>query len=154
MRPALALIEPEIAGNVGALLRTAACFGIVTHIVEPCGFAFSDRSLKRAGMDYIDAATIMRHDDRAAFITAMSATRRRLVLLTTNGDSRIDQFAFCAGDVLALGSESKGAPADVHLAAAARLRIPLVPGTRSLNIGVAAAIAIAEALRQLDGFTL
>jgi tRNA (cytidine/uridine-2'-O-)-methyltransferase len=152
MRPALALIEPEIAGNVGALLRTASCLGVEVHIVEPCGFAFSDRSLKRAGMDYIDAAIIVRHGDRAAFMADMAATGRRLVLMTTDGDARIDRFAFSCADVLMLGSESKGAPADIHAAAAARLRIPLMPTARSFNISVAGGIAIAEALRQTGGF--
>lgn len=152
MRPALALIEPEIAGNVGAILRTAACLGVEVHIVEPCGFAFSDRSLKRAGMDYIDTASIVRHRDRGQFMAAMAAAGRRMVLMTTDGDARIDSFAFAANDVLLLGSESKGAPADVHAAAAARLRIPLMPTARSFNISVAGGIAIAEALRQTGGF--
>jgi tRNA (cytidine/uridine-2'-O-)-methyltransferase len=152
MRPALALIEPEIAGNVGAILRTAACLGVTVHIVEPCGFAFSDRSLKRAGMDYIDTATIVRHNDRQAFMAAMGAQGRRMVLMTTDGDARVDRFAFGANDVLLLGSESRGAPADVHAAAAVRLRIPLMPTARSFNISVAGGIAIAEALRQTGGF--
>ncbi len=152
MRPALALIEPEIAGNVGAILRTAACLGVTVHIVEPCGFAFSDRSLKRAGMDYIDTATIVRHGDRHAFMAEMAAQGRRMVLLTTDGDARIDKFAFAARDVLLCGSESRGAPADVHAAAAVRLRIPLMPTARSFNISVAGGIAIAEALRQTGGF--
>lgn len=152
MRPALALIEPEIAGNVGAILRTAACLGVTVHIVEPCGFAFSDRSLKRAGMDYIDSATIVRHSDRWAFMAAMAAEQRRMVLLTTDGDARIDDFSFAASDVLLCGSESRGAPADVHAAAAVRLRIPLMPSARSFNISVAGGIAIAEALRQTGGF--
>ncbi len=152
MRPALALIEPEIAGNVGAVLRTAACLGVDVHIVEPCGFAFSDRALKRAGMDYIAMARITRHGDRAAFMAAMAAAGRRMVLMTTDGDSRIDDFAFATSDIIMLGSESKGAPADVHAAAAARLRIPLLATARSFNISVAAGIAIAEALRQTGGY--
>lgn len=152
MRPALALIEPEIAGNVGAILRTAACLGVIVHIVEPCGFAFSDRSLKRAGMDYIDSATIVRHGDRTEFMAAMTQQGRRMVLMTTDGDTRLDAFRFAANDVLLLGSESRGAPADVHARAAIRLRIPLMPTARSFNISVAGGIAIAEALRQTGGF--
>lgn len=152
MRPALALIEPEIAGNVGTLLRTSACLGIAVHLVEPCGFAFSDRALKRAGMDYALAAEVIRHADRAAFLDVMRAGGRRLVLLTTDGDSVLHDTAFGAADVLMLGSESAGAPRDVHDAAALRVRIPLASGFRSLNVATAGGIALAEALRQTVGF--
>jgi tRNA (cytidine/uridine-2'-O-)-methyltransferase len=152
MRPALALIEPEIAGNVGTLLRTSACLAVAVHLVEPCGFAFSDRALKRAGMGYAAAADIERHADRHAFLAAMAERGRRLVLLTTNGDSALHDSRFDAGDVLMLGSESSGAPDDIHAAAALRVRIPLAPGFRSLNVATAGGIALAEALRQTVGF--
>lgn len=152
MRPALALIEPEIAGNTGAIIRTAACLDVAVHIVEPCGFAFSDRAMRRAGMDYADAATIVRHANRAQFVDAMRAAGRRLVLLTTRGATRLDEAEFAPQDVLLLGSESAGAPDDIHDAADLRVVIPQAPAMRSLNISVAAGIAIAEALRQTRGF--
>jgi tRNA (cytidine/uridine-2'-O-)-methyltransferase len=152
MRPALALIEPDIAGNTGTLLRTAACFGVDLHIVEPCGFAFGERSLRRAGMDYAALAAVHRHPNRESFLTEMAATGRRTVLLTTAGAEPIDRFCFTPGDVLMLGSEGHGAPADVHERAAARVRIPLMPGFRSLNVAIAGGIALAEALRQTKGF--
>lgn len=152
MRPALAMIEPEIAGNVGALLRTAACLDVAVHLVEPCGFAFSDRALKRAGMDYALSVALERHADRHAFMAAMRATGRRMILLTTTGESTLHATAFTAADVLMLGSEGHGAPADVHDAAALRVRIPVAAGCRSLNVSVAGGMALAEALRQTVGF--
>lgn len=150
--PALALIEPEIAGNVGTLLRTSACLAVTVHLVEPCGFAFSDRALRRAGMDYAAAADLVRHADRHAFLAAMTSQQRRLVLLTTDGDSALHDTRFAADDVLMLGSESSGAPRDVHDAAALRVRIPIARGFRSLNVATAGGIALAEALRQTVGF--
>jgi tRNA (cytidine/uridine-2'-O-)-methyltransferase len=152
MRPALALIEPDIAGNVGTLLRTAACFGVEAHVVEPCGFAFSPAAFRRSAMDYADHVAIHRHADRQAFVAAMGAQGRRLVLLTTAGDVRLDRTDFTPEDVLMLGSESSGAPADMHDAAALAVRIPLAPGLRSLNVAIAGGIALAEALRQTGGF--
>jgi len=151
-RPALALIEPDIAGNTGTLLRTAACFDVAIHIVEPCGFAFGERALRRAGMDYAADARLTRHPSRESFLAAMAAEGRRLVLLTTAGAEPIDRFTFTTADVLMLGSEGHGAPPDVHDAADARLRIPLSPGFRSLNVAIAGGIALAEALRQTKGF--
>ena len=152
-RPALALIQPDIAGNVGTLLRTAACFDTVVHIVEPCGFPFSDRGLKRAGMDYAARAAVVRHAGFAAFAAAMADAGRRLVLLTTAGARPLPDVAFTARDVLMLGSESAGAPESAHDAAALRVRIPLAGGFRSLNVAVAGGIALAEALRQTKGFS-
>jgi tRNA (cytidine/uridine-2'-O-)-methyltransferase len=141
----LALHQPDQAGNVGAILRLAACLDVPVDIVEPCGFAFSDRALKRAGMDYAEMAQIARHPGWDAF---RAAAPGRLVLLTTAGDVRLPEARFAPGDVLLLGSESCGAPAAVHEAAALRVRIPQAAGTRSLNIAVAASICLAEALRQ------
>ena len=152
MRPALALIEPDIAGNVGTLLRTAACFGVEVHIAEPCGFAFSDRSLRRAGMDYAAAAPVTRHAGRAALLAAILGEGRRPVLLTTDGESPLHAARFAPGDLLMLGSESAGAPDDIHRAAALRVRIPMMQGYRSLNVAVAGGIALAEALRQTGSF--
>ena len=152
MRPSLALIEPEIAGNVGALLRTAACLDVAVHLVEPCGFAFSDRALRRAGMDYALTVALERHADRYAFVAAMRAAGRRMVLLTTTGESSLHATTFSAADVLMLGSEGHGAPIDVHDAATLRVRIPVAAGCRSLNVSVAGGMALAEALRQTVGF--
>jgi tRNA (cytidine/uridine-2'-O-)-methyltransferase len=145
----LALYQPDQAGNVGTLLRTAACLAVPVDIVEPCGFPWSNRALKRAGMDYAELAQVARHADWEAFVAAL---RGRLVLLTTQGDTRLDAAHFGRDDVLLLGSESQGVPASVHAQAALRVRIPQAPGTRSLNIAVAGGIALAEALRQTESW--
>ena len=145
----LALFQPDQAGNVGTILRTAACLGIGVDIILPCGFAWSDRALRRAGMDYAGRAEVRTHADWAAFLEAVEG---RLVLLTTKGGTRLPDAAFAAGDILLLGSESAGAPAHVHDRAGLRVRIPQASGTRSLNIAVAAGIALAEGLRQTDGW--
>jgi len=148
----LALFQPEIAGNVGTTLRTAACLGVAVHIIEPCGFPFSDAALKRAGMDYATRANSRRHADWAAFRSWSAAEGKRLVLLTTAGATPLPAFDFHPDDTVLLGSESAGAPPHVHDAAAARVAIPMRPGFRSLNVAVAAGIALAEALRQTKGF--
>jgi tRNA (cytidine/uridine-2'-O-)-methyltransferase len=147
----LALYQPDQAGNVGTILRLAACLGVPVDIVEPCGFPFGDRALKRAGMDYAERAEVVRHRDWESFVQAQAG---RLVLLTTAGDTRLDAARFGSADVLLLGSESRGVPADVHARAGLRVRIPQIAGTRSLNIAVAAGIALAEALRQTKEFPL
>ena len=145
----LALYQPDQAGNVGTILRLAACLGVAVDIVEPCGFPWGDRAMRRSGMDYAELAQVRRHDDWDAFEASVAG---RLVLLTTKGDVRLDGARFAADDVLLLGSESRGTPPEVHERADLRLLIPQVPGTRSLNIAVAAGIALAEALRQTGGF--
>jgi tRNA (cytidine/uridine-2'-O-)-methyltransferase len=143
----LALYQPDQAGNVGTILRTAACFGVAVDLIEPCGFPFSDRALKRAGMDYAEMAEVTRHADWAGFERALAG---RLVLFTTAADAvRLPEARFEAGDVLLFGSESRGVPAEVHERAELRVRIPQVEGTRSLNLAVAAGIGLAEATRQL-----
>lgn len=141
----IALFQPDIAGNVGTILRLAACFGLPVDIIEPCGFAFSERSLKRAGMDYAAQAQITRHIDWDQFLASRSG---RLILLSTKGDSLLTDAGFVDGDTLLLGSESAGAPGFVHDAAAKVVRIPLREGFRSLNVAVAAGIAVHEAMRQ------
>ena len=141
----IALFQPDIAGNVGTILRLAACLGVAVDIIEPCGFPFSDRGLRRAGMDYAAGAEIVRHADWDAF---RAAAPGRLVLMTTHGGIRLPDARFAADDVLLMGSESAGAPPFVHEAAALSVRIPLRPGFRSLNVAVAAGIALAEAMRQ------
>ncbi|NJS13974.1 MAG: tRNA (cytidine(34)-2'-O)-methyltransferase [Sphingopyxis sp.] len=147
----IALYQPDIAGNVGTILRTAACFGIAVDIIEPCGFAFAERALKRAGMDYAAMADVKRHADWLSYQQASNADGR-LVLLTTAGARPLPAFTFQRGDRLLFGSESAGVPPDVHAAADARVTIPLRDGFRSLNVAVAAGIAMAEALRQIEGF--
>lgn len=141
----LALFEPDIPQNTGAILRLAACFGVAVDLIEPCGFVWSDRRLRRAGMDYLEGVTLVRHESWDAFGTARSG---RLVLLTTSGNTPYASFTFRPSDTLLLGRESAGVPPAVHAAADARLVIPMMPGSRSLNVALAAAIVVAEALRQ------
>jgi len=141
----LALYQPDQAGNVGTILRLAACLGVGVDLIEPCGFAFSDRALKRAGMDYAERAAAVRHAGWAAFEAQVPG---RLVLFTTGGALALPEARFEAGDTLLFGSESRGVPAEVHARAGVRVRIPQVEGTRSLNLAVAAGIGLAEALRQ------
>ncbi len=149
----LALYEPDIPQNAGTMLRLAACLGVEAHIVEPAGFPVSDRAFRRAGMDYLDQVTIVRHASWDAFETWRRRAGGRLILFTTRGGSTsyLDH-AFRASDVLMLGRESAGVPDHVHAAADARLVIPIRPGLRSLNVAVAAAMALGEALRQTGGF--
>jgi len=146
----LALFQPDQAGNVGTILRTAACLRVPVDIIEPTGFPWSDRALKRAGMDYAELAQLRRHADWDAFAAQLGGSR--LVLLTTRGGTRFDQAQFHTGDVLLMGSESAGVPPGVHGRADLSVRIPQTAGTRSLNIAVAAGIALAEALRQTNGW--
>ena len=143
----LALYQPDQAGNVGTIIRLAACLGVPLDIIEPCGFPFSDRALKRAGMDYGEIAAVTRHSGWAAFEAALP---RRLVLFTTAGAVPLPEARFEPADTLLFGSESRGAPEEVHARAGLRVRIPQVEGTRSLNIAVAAGIALAEGLRQTE----
>ncbi|HEU4959833.1 MAG TPA: TrmH family RNA methyltransferase [Sphingomonas sp.] len=145
----IALYQPDIAGNVGTILRLAACLGVAVDLIEPMGFAWSDRALARAGMDYAAGAEVVRHVDWTAF---EAGTRGRLVLLTTSGGVRLDAARFAADDVLLLGSESAGVPRQVHDRADVRVRIPMRAGFRSLNVAVAAALALGEALRQTDSW--
>lgn len=142
----IALYQPDIPGNVGAILRTAACLGAPVDLIEPLGFPFSDKRMKRAGMDYAEQVEVTRHADWDAFRAAVPG---RLVLLTARGETRLTDCRFEPGDVLLMGSESAGAPPPVHEAAVMRVRIPIREGLRSLNVSVAAGIALAEALRQV-----
>jgi tRNA (cytidine/uridine-2'-O-)-methyltransferase len=141
----LALYQPDQPGNVGAILRLGACLGVPVDVIMPCGFPFSDRGLKRAGMDYAEIAVVTRHAHWDAFEARLES---RLVLFTTDGDTALPEAAFAPDDILLFGSESGGVPAAVHDRAALRVRIPQAPGTRSLNLAVAAGIGLAEALRQ------
>ena len=143
----VALIEPDIPQNVGAAIRAAACFGAGVDIIEPCGFPMGDRDLKRVAMDYANLAWPRRHASWTSFRNAVGATR--LVLFTTKADELLWNFSFRRDDIFVFGRESAGAPEHVHAVADARLLIPLAPGARSLNVAVAAAVALAEARRQL-----
>ncbi|MBY0582181.1 MAG: tRNA (cytidine(34)-2'-O)-methyltransferase [Sphingomonas sp.] len=145
----IALYQPDIAGNVGTIIRMAACFDLPVDLIEPMGFAWGDRALSRAGMDYAASARVTRHADWAAFLSTVSG---RIALLTTRGATRLDATIFQPDDILLLGAESSGVPPEVHDRADTRVIIPLVPGLRSLNVAVAAAIATGEALRQINGW--
>lgn len=145
----IALFQPEIAGNVGAVLRLGACFGIAVDLVEPMGFAWDDKRVRRTAMDYIDHVEVARH---ASFDAFRSATgNARLVLMTTKAATGLYDFAFDADDILLFGQESAGVPAAVAAAADAAVRIPLRPQVRSFNLATSAAIALGEALRQTGG---
>jgi tRNA (cytidine/uridine-2'-O-)-methyltransferase len=144
----IALYQPEIPGNVGAVLRLSACFDVGVDLIEPCGFPFSDKRLRRAGMDYIDHVEMKRHSDWAQF---QSATKNRVILLSSKADVRLHDFCFEASDVLLMGQESAGVPDHVRAYCDAAVRIPLSPHVRSLNVSVAAGIALSEALRQTEG---
>lgn len=154
----LALYQPDIPQNAGTIQRLAACMGVAVDVIGPAGFDFSDRNLRRAGLDYLDHVEIARHVSFAAFLAdrrrhspplgSPLAPSGRLVLLTTAGDIAYPAYRFAESDTLMLGRESAGVPADVHAAADARVRVPLRPGMRSLNIAVAAAMVLGEALRQ------
>jgi len=146
----LALYQPDIPQNTGTILRMAACFAVPADIIGPAGFDMRDSALRRAGLDYLDAVELTRHISFDAFVAARPAGR--LVLLTTRGDAALSDFRFSPTDTLLLGRESAGVPEAVHKMADARVAIPIVAGLRSLNIAVAAAIALGEALRQTGGF--
>jgi tRNA (cytidine/uridine-2'-O-)-methyltransferase len=145
-RMRLALIEPDIAQNTGAILRLAACLDVGVDIIEPCGFVWSAPKLRRAGLDYLDHVDLRRHGSWAAY--RRDRLPGRLLLLTTRGDVALPQFRFRSDDALLLGRESAGAPPAVHQEADARIVIPMAPGMRSLNVALAAALALGEALRQ------
>jgi len=147
----LALFQPDIPQNVGAAIRLTACLGIGLDIIGPCAFPLGDRALKRAALDYGPLAQVVQHDSWASFLIAPERREGALVLLTTKGALPFHRFGFAAGDTLLMGSESAGAPDEVHEAAAGRVRIPLTPGARSLNVVNAAAMALGEALRQTGG---
>jgi tRNA (cytidine/uridine-2'-O-)-methyltransferase len=144
----IALYQPDIAGNVGTILRLAACWQVGVDIILPCGFPASDAQLRRAAMDYGSQAEVVRHADFAAFAAARLSGGARLVALTSAGATRLTDARFAPDDVLLLGQESAGLPPDLHERAALRVRIPMAAGFRSLNLAVATGIALGEALRQ------
>ena len=144
----IALYQPDIPQNTGTILRMCACLGIEAHLIGPAGFPTSDRAFRRAGMDYLDAVTLVRHASWGDFEVWRRAGQHRLVLFTTGAATSYLDFQFAAADVLLFGRESAGVPAEVHRAADARLVVPMRQGLRSLNVAVAAAMAAGEALRQ------
>ena len=150
-RLTLALFEPDIPQNAGTMLRACACLGVDAAIVEPAGFPVSDRHFRRAGMDYLDHVEIARHISFSSFEAWRAPTGRRLLLLTTQGATPYVDFAYRRDDILMVGRESAGAPRHVHAAADARLIVPIRPALRSLNVAVAAAMVLGEALRQTGG---
>jgi len=145
----LAAFQPDIPQNTGALIRLGACLGVPVDIIEPCGFLFSEAGFRRAGMDYVGCADIARHASWDAF---RESRKGRIILLTTRADESYIDFMFAPDDTLLLGRESAGVPDHVRHTADARLRIPMRAGLRSLNVAQAGAMALAEALRQTDGF--
>ncbi len=148
----IALYQPDIPQNAGTILRLAACLGVSVDIIGPTGFDMTERALKRAALDYLTRVELERHESFSAFEAVRRSCDSRLVLLTTHGDTPYTAFAFGPGDTLLLGRESAGVPESVHAGADVRVRIPMLAGLRSLNIAVAAAMVLGEALRQTDGF--
>lgn len=151
--PRIALFQPDIAGNTGAILRLGACLGMAVDVIGPAGFDFSDRALRRAGMDYLELASLKRHDGWDTFEAWRKDEGRRLLLFTTEGDRPFTDWAYRRSDILLFGRESAGAPLYVHEAADARLLIPMPGGGRSLNLAMSAAMAASEAMRQVGGFS-
>jgi tRNA (cytidine/uridine-2'-O-)-methyltransferase len=148
----LALYEPDIPQNTGTILRLCACLGVTAHLIEPAGFPISDRHFRRSGMDYLEAVTIVRHASFAAFDEWRRSQNLRLILFSTRAATPYLEHAFNSADILLFGRESAGVPDRVHDAADARLVIPMQPGMRSINVAMAAAMALGEALRQTGGF--
>jgi tRNA (cytidine/uridine-2'-O-)-methyltransferase len=149
----LALYQPDIPQNMGAMMRIAACFQVAMDVIEPCGFPFDEKRLRRTAMDYGEACEIARHRSWESFIVDLRGSTRRLVLLTTATDVSHTDFNYRPDDVLMVGRESHGVPTEVHAAADACVRIPITRGLRSLNVAVSAGIVIAEGLRQMGKFT-
>ena len=143
----IALYQPEIAQNVGAVLRLGACFGVAVDLIEPMGFEWDDKRVRRTAMDYIDAVSVTRHADFAAL---QAATPGRLILLSTKGEQSPYDFAFAANDILLFGKESGGVPPEIAAQCDAILRIPIRADVRSLNLATAVALALGEALRQTE----
>ena len=148
----LALYQPDIPQNTGTILRLAACLDVPVDVIAPTGFDMTDRALRRAGLDYLAYVEIARHAAFADFDVVRRERGSRLVLLTTHASTPYTSFSFEPADTLMLGRESSGVPEAVHAAADARIRIPMRAGLRSLNIAVAAAMVLGEALRQTGGF--
>lgn len=148
----VALYQPDIPQNTGTILRMAACLNVTVEVIGPAGFDMSDRALRRAGLDYLDQVRIERHVSFAAFDNSRRERSARLLLLTTTGASPYTDFRYARDDILLAGRESAGVPPEVHDAADARLKVPMSTGLRSLNVAVALAMVLGEALRQTGQF--
>lgn len=151
----LALYQPDIPQNTGTLLRLGACLDLPVDIIEPCGFLFNEKAMRRAGMDYLEFANYRRHDSWEDFLEYRRENPQeygRIVLLTTHAKQSFLDFKFKQNDIILMGRESAGVPENVHNMADAQLLIPMNPQARSINMAVSAAIAITEGLRQTDGF--
>ena len=146
--PTLVLYQPDIPQNAGAMLRLAACMGITLEIIEPCGFVWDNKRMRRSGMDYLDKVQVIRHLSYDDF----AATGRRIVLFSTKSAQPLPQFRFQPGDAIMMGRESAGVPDEIADRVHERVRIPMMPGLRSLNVALTAAMAVGEALRQLNSF--
>jgi tRNA (cytidine/uridine-2'-O-)-methyltransferase len=150
-RVKIALYQPDIAANVGAILRLGACMDVAVEIIEPCGFPFDMRQIRRVALDYIEHVELNRHVSWAAFVSARQKTNSgRLILLSTQGTARYDKLAYQPGDTLLLGRESAGVPPEVRAAADDCVAVPLAANMRSLNVASACAMVLGEALRQTD----
>jgi tRNA (cytidine/uridine-2'-O-)-methyltransferase len=148
----VALYEPDIPQNTGTILRLCACLGVEAHIIEPAGFPVTDRAFRRAGMDYLEHVSVVRHASWQSFEDWRATQGLRLVVFTTKAATSYLDHLYAPTDLLLFGRESAGVAADVHEAADVRLTIPMRPGLRSLNVGMACAMALGEALRQTNGF--
>jgi tRNA (cytidine/uridine-2'-O-)-methyltransferase len=148
----LALFEPDIPQNAGTLMRLGACLDVAVDVIEPCGFVFDERRMRRAGMDYLDQVDLTRHASWAAYQARFSKQAGRLILLTTHAATSYTDFKFQPDDTVLLGRESAGVPDAVHEAADARVTVPMAADARSLNVAVAAAMVLGEGLRQTNGF--
>ena len=144
----LCLYQPEIAGNVGAVMRLGACMGVPVDLIEPMGFEWDDKRVRRTAMDYVDHVEVIRHASFQAFRAAVAG---RLILFTTKGSLSPYEFQFAEDDILMFGQESVGVPAQVAKQSDARLRIPIRGQVRSFNLATSAALALGEALRQTQG---
>lgn len=142
----LCAFQPDIAPNLGAMIRLSACFAVPLDIIEPCGFPLSIKTLRRSAMDYADIADLVRHDSWDSFQQQRGAGR--LVLMTTKAEASVWDFSFRPDDTIMVGRESAGVPADVDQACDARVRIPMSGAARSLNVAMCAGMALSEALRQ------
>ncbi len=143
----LCAFQPDIAPNLGAMIRLCACFGVPMDIIEPCGFPLSIKSLKRSAMDYADMVDMTRHDSWQDFLPTTPG--RRLVLMTTKAENTLWDFRFQAGDTLIMGRESAGVPDDVHARCDAHVKLPMTGAARSLNVAMCAGMGLSEALRQI-----
>jgi tRNA (cytidine/uridine-2'-O-)-methyltransferase len=149
----LALYQPDIPNNTGTLIRLGACLGLTVHIIRPTGFPITPQNLARAGLDYVEHAVIQQHDSFETFDAWRSEAGRRLVLLTTKSSQSAYEALYTDGDILLLGRESAGVPDSVAARSDLRVRIPMQPGLRSINVALAGSMIAGEALRQIGRFT-